>query len=77
MLPQCPALAEKWKRGPRQRPEGRVVAAQSVLTAVQIQQARQTAATLPSSCSLAAPTGSGTVPTGHLVKASSCTKLCH
>ena len=46
-LPQRPALAEKSKRGPRQRPEGLRVAAQSLLTAVQTQPARQTAATLP------------------------------
>ena len=47
MLPRHPALAETWKRGPRQRPEGRGVAAQSLLTAVQTQPARQTAATPP------------------------------
>ena len=47
MLPQRPALAEKWKRRPRQRLKGRGVAAQSLLTAVQTQPARQTAATLP------------------------------
>ena len=44
--PQRPALAEKWKRGPRQLPEGHGVAAQSLLTAVQTL-ACQTAATLP------------------------------
>jgi len=47
MLPRHPALAEKWKRRPRQRPEGGGVAAQSLLTAVQTQPACQTAATLP------------------------------
>ena len=46
-LPQRPALAEKWKRRPRQRPEGRGVAAQPLLTAVQTLPACQTAATLP------------------------------
>ena len=46
MLPQRPALAEKWSRRPRQRLEGRGVAAQPVLTAVQTL-AFQTAATLP------------------------------
>ena len=45
--PQRPALAEKWKRGPRQRPEGHGVAAQSLPTAVQTLPACQTAATLP------------------------------
>ena len=47
MLPQRPALAEKLKRGPRQRPKGRGVAAQSLLTAVQTLSACKTAATLP------------------------------
>ena len=53
--PQRPALAEmelifiaeKWKRGPRQRPEGRGVAGQSLVTAEQTLPACQTAATLP------------------------------
>ena len=47
MLPHRPALAQKWKRGAQQRRKGRGAAAQSLLTAVQTQQARQTAATLP------------------------------
>jgi len=47
MLPRRPALAGKWKRGPRQRSEGHGAAAQSLLTAVQTQPARQTTATLP------------------------------
>ena len=46
-LPQRPALAEKWKRRPRQRQEGRGVAAQSLLSDVQTLPACETAATLP------------------------------
>ena len=42
--PKRPALAKKWKREPRKRLEGRGVAAQSLLTAVQTL-ACQTAAT--------------------------------
>ena len=48
MLPQRPALAEKWKRGARQRLEEPGVVAQSLLTAVRTQQAPQTAAALSS-----------------------------
>ena len=47
ICPQCQALAEKWKQGARQRPEGRGIAAKPLLTNMLTQQAPQTAATLP------------------------------